>query len=196
MSSIPKFEQYVNMCRNAAHTYSKKYGVEYDELEGQAFLIYVEALSKWEPHKATFSTFLTWRLKTLGDYCKTEKRASVGKKPKQDEVARAKKEGRKPPQTMARADWDNKMMGTIPGREEHPGLAKLLQKAACAVSADAYEVLKWVLHRRWDGRKQGNPSVITARRVFGYEWEWPRDRVDVAWAELSKLYNGGGFAAL
>jgi len=196
MGSIPRFEQYVNMCRNAAHVYSKKYGIEYDELEGQAFLIYVEALPKWEPHKATFSTFLTWRLKTLGDYCKTQRRAVAGKKPAQDEIEKAKKEGKKPSQTMVRVGWDNEMMGTIPGRDEQPGIAGLLQKAANAVSADAYEVLKWVLHRRWDFRQGGKPSVITARRVFGYEWEWPRERVDVAWAELSGLYHSGDLAAL
>jgi len=161
------FDQWVDMCRAAAWKYAKSYGIDFDDCEAQAFLIYMEAIPRWKPEKATFSTFLTWRLKILGDYCKSQR-----KKIDTDEYG-----------------IDREAV-TI-GRERMPGLVEVIKHAVDTISADAVEILSWIVYRRWETRRNGKPSIITARRVFRYERDWEPERTDAAWHELSEFWTSG-----
>ena len=166
------FDKWVNMCRSAAWNYAKKYGIEYDDLEAQAFMVYVDAIPRWQPKKATFSTFLTWRLKTLGDYCRQMK--------KQREYV----------------EFDSILEQTTAGAVFTPGIIDLLKAAAESISSDAVEVLAWILYRRWEGRRSCKPSFTTARRVFKYEREWDIERTEGAWNEIKDFWLGGTLVAV
>lgn len=69
------FKKFERMLYSRAWFYSIAYRIDFEEVQSQAFLIFMEALERFDPLRGTdFSTFLYWRLQTLGDYCKAEKR--------------------------------------------------------------------------------------------------------------------------
>jgi DNA-directed RNA polymerase specialized sigma24 family protein len=68
------FKKHRNQIRKQAWTYSKKYNIEFDELEAQGYLIFCEALDRFDSNRGSFSTFLHHRLRTLNDFCRSEKR--------------------------------------------------------------------------------------------------------------------------
>ncbi len=74
MTPSEAFEKHHRQVRAAAWKYGHKCGwrVEYEELEAQGFLIFMEALERWQPSRGSFSTFLTHRLRTLKDFCEKE----------------------------------------------------------------------------------------------------------------------------
>jgi hypothetical protein len=73
MNKIILFEKHQNQIRSRAHHYSRKYNLEYEELEAQGYLIFCEAVERFDDTKAGFSTFLHHRLRTLNDFCLKQK---------------------------------------------------------------------------------------------------------------------------
>ena len=57
------YKKYKGMINKMAFFYSKKYNKEYDELKGQANLIFCEALERYEKMKSSFSTYLSISLR-------------------------------------------------------------------------------------------------------------------------------------
>jgi len=74
--AVSEFQKYLNMIRDRAWYYCKKYGQEFKEVESEGFKIYLEALERYDPDKGSFSTHLWSRLRTLGDFCKKQQRDS------------------------------------------------------------------------------------------------------------------------
>jgi hypothetical protein len=57
--------------------HSKKYNMEYDDLQSEGYVIFCEAMNRFNSELGTaFSTFLFHRLRTLNDYCRKMKRYS------------------------------------------------------------------------------------------------------------------------
>jgi len=58
MSNLPEFSDFTGMIKKIAYRKSQQYGLEQEELEGQAGLLFVEALSRFDHNKGMkFSTF-------------------------------------------------------------------------------------------------------------------------------------------
>lgn len=58
------FIKHKNQINKAAWELTKKYQLEFEEVQAQGNLIFVESCYKWNPHKAAFSTYLADRLYT------------------------------------------------------------------------------------------------------------------------------------
>lgn len=67
------FHTYKNLIRRFAWKYAKCYRLDYQELESEGFLIFVEAIKKFDYKYSSFSTFLYIRLKGyLQNFCEKE----------------------------------------------------------------------------------------------------------------------------
>ena len=55
-----EFDKFVDLIRKRAWEYSKKWGIEYSEMESQGYLIYCECLEKFDSNKARFSTYVAY----------------------------------------------------------------------------------------------------------------------------------------
>jgi len=70
-------KQNQNLIRKSAWYYAKKFNMEFEELESQGYLIFCQALEKFDESKgAKFSTFLCHQLRALKDHCVSEIRHS------------------------------------------------------------------------------------------------------------------------
>ena len=56
------FIKHQKQINKAAWELTQKYQLEFEEVQAQGNLIFVESCYKWNPHKASFSTYLTDRL--------------------------------------------------------------------------------------------------------------------------------------
>lgn len=75
MDSQQLLQENHTMLKSAAWNCFQSYGVEYEEVLSQSYLIFMEALEKYDSGKgAKFSSYLFSRLRTLADYCKKETR--------------------------------------------------------------------------------------------------------------------------
>jgi hypothetical protein len=74
--STKQFNQFRPMVEKAVRKYSKKYHLDFTEIEGQGYLIFCEALEKLDPSKASFFTYLFNELDRLDQYCRKEYRKS------------------------------------------------------------------------------------------------------------------------
>lgn len=68
------FNQYRKMIENAAWKASRIFRMDVEDLRAQAYLIFCEAIERYDPGKASFSTHLFNRLRTINDYCVMQKR--------------------------------------------------------------------------------------------------------------------------
>lgn len=177
------FEKYINMCRKAAWKYAKRRRVEYEELEGQAFLIYAEALNRWNPGTATFSTFLTFRLKKLEDYCDYLERRSIGSR------SIAIKESRKrvaSVKTLFVVPYKN----SIAKSQVFPGRDDIIRDVETSISKEAAKVMTWILFREW----HYTPSIEAAQRVF--KKQWPPVKTREIWQKLKNYCQSGEMYAI
>ncbi len=69
------FEKNKNLIYSRSWYYSKKHRIDFEEIKSEAFLIFCEAIERYnEGWGAAFSSFLYSRLRTLDDYCTREKK--------------------------------------------------------------------------------------------------------------------------
>jgi len=164
------FEKYQDMIRKAAHHVSRTWHLDYDDVEAQGYLEYCEALERFDITRAGFSTYLTHRLYgRLNDYAKRQTRLRGATLP-----------------GMEDDEFNSSWADSLESPEEHLSLSELVCEAAKEISADAVDVLLWILDRKWE--KHGfhiRPSVSRAQTVFHLECAWEGKRVASAWRELS-----------
>jgi hypothetical protein len=70
MTHTEIFTQHQNMIRKFARNAANRWGVEYEELEAQGHMIFVEALQTYDPSRSKFGTYLWGRLMGLYDHAK------------------------------------------------------------------------------------------------------------------------------
>lgn len=71
---IKKFYDFLPLVNQLASGFSKKYHLEFDDIQAQGFLIFVECQKTYDENRSQFSTWLSCNLKQkLNDYCKKEK---------------------------------------------------------------------------------------------------------------------------
>jgi len=70
MNKEETFKQFYPMIQKVSWLYSKKYFLEKDDIQSEAYIIFCNALNNYDKKKATFSTYLYNELKRLDFYCK------------------------------------------------------------------------------------------------------------------------------
>jgi hypothetical protein len=174
--NTPLFEKYANLIRKRAHEYSTKYGIDYDEMESQGFLIYCECLEKYDISKAQFTTYLYIQLNRLGDYAKTYNRQRGVLI--QDYYSNPNEEKEK--------DYET----TLPAREFAPDVVDFLNEAKDILSDNAYNLMTWIVGRTWEGKNKRTPTVAIAVKYFNVS----KQVIERAWEEIGTFWNEQGSA--
>lgn len=180
MTSI-KLDGYVNMVRKLAHYYANYYGMEYDELEGQGFLIYTLALQAHNPAKASFSTFLYTNLKgRLADFCK-QQIARTWRNQAADMVMVNQAGG-----FLENENAPTTAIELLEERKDYPR-EKFLEYASDYLSPIAKTLLVWCLDKEHPEMRK-KPSYTAAIKELNY----PKERVKSAWEELKVFWQNAG----
>lgn len=159
-------ERYSGMINKAAWRATRQFRfVGFDEFQAQAYLVFVEALQRWDPGIASFSTFLFNRLRTLYDYgCYQVRRRSLG-----EEALKAYSE-------VYSFDTFERTIDIV---EEKARL-----------SADARQVLDFILDRRWEVPGEFTKmTYFSAWKWYHYMYEWKPKRFKEAWEEIEGWWD-------
>ena len=166
-----QFEKYLSLIRKSAHFYAKKWNIDYEEVEAQGFLIYCESIDTFDFNKSRFSTYLTWQLKRLNDFCRTYRRQ------RGDLIEDYFRNN-------DNSEIDS-ICGSIPANSENITMAEILEIAIDYLSKEAYSMLKWILGRNWEMKGRLKPSIPLAMRKFNCT----RKQVEKIWNEIGVFYN-------
>lgn len=169
------FEKYADLIRKRAHEYSAKFGIDYEEMEAQGFLIYCECLEKYDISKARFTTYLYIQLNRLGDFARTYIRQKGYLM--QDYYSNG---------TDDEVDYEQQVIA----RQESASVIELLEDAKQHLSVDAYNLLYWIVRREWECKNRRKPTVAMAMRYFGCA----KEKMTELWEECKAYWNDGGFA--
>lgn len=172
------FEKYVMMIRKRAHEYSKKYNIDYEELESQGYLIYCQCIEDYDFTKSQFGTYLYIQLNRIGDYAKTYNRQ------KGQELITYLAKGKVIESPVER----DRLEEQLPAREEQASLFDVLGIAKSVLSTDAYEVLKWILGRSWERKGKRSPTVSMASKYFNIA----KDEAQRLWNEIGNFWKYDG----
>jgi hypothetical protein len=162
------FPQYQNMLRSAAWKASKTWGLDYEDLEAQSYLIFTDAVKRFESNRgASFSTFLYYRLKTINDYCEQEVTRTGCLLPILEDCA---------------VDLDfTKFCNTLD-----------ILESQTILSPDAQEVLRYILFEDWGSffkRKNAMLSFDSLKKIYHTEKGWRPVRIKRVLHELQVWYN-------
>ena len=163
MPETIKFDDYVSMIRSRAHKYSRTFGVDYDEVEGEGFVIYCEAVKSYEPSKGSFSTYLWSELRRLRYFCIKYNNETGG-------------------------HLSDEAMEYMESRYEKPTFAEVLEDASCHLSEKAMCMFKWILERKWERKGVRLPSPHRAEVELGLS----RGDAKNCWSEIKDYWNKDG----
>lgn len=179
IKGINMFEKYVMIIRKRAHEYSKKYHIDYSELESQGFLIYCECLQNYDVSKSNFCTYLYIQLGRLNDFAKTYIRQKgfliqdYYNKPALDD----------------KIDFEENIQSI---EYDLISCDDLLEIAKDELSSEAYELLVWILKREWekDRKKKDRkiPNISSASRYFNKN----RKFMEKIWDECKNFWSTEG----
>lgn len=171
------FDKYVNLIRKRAWEYSKKYGIDFDEMESQGFLIYCECLKKYDITKSGFCTYLHIQLNRLNDFglTYTRQRGSLI----QDYFS-------------SQDDFKEKNYEQeIESKNDSLSMNELLEDAKESLSDEAFQLLTWIVKREWERKNKRTPTIAMAVKKFQ---NVSKEIIEQAWNELSVFWNREGFA--
>lgn len=169
------FDKYVNLLRKRAWECAKRTGVEYSEIESQAFLVYCECLEKYDVNKSGFSTYLYIQLNRLYDFAKTYKR--------QKGIFLDDAEGDCEEDNVEYSD-------TLVAPEVTPNQIELLKDASKYLSSGALDLLKWIVSRDWEQKYKPTPTIKMAMKFFNKS----QDVIEGFWEECKLYWNNIGIA--
>jgi len=163
-----KFDDYVNMIKKWARFCSKRYKIEYEEVEAVGFEIYCIAIKKFNPAKASFSTYLYQRL--WGDmqwYCISHNKKyfeQINIEPIEE--------------------YEEDLAAQV-----NPTADEFLEFAKSWLSPAGYDLLIWILDREWifcsGDRVKTKPSVTTVCKFFNTTSEL----IKPLWEELREFWE-------
>ncbi len=159
------FTKYQNMIRKSAHKYHTMWGVDYEDLEAQGYLIFCEAIERFDATRAGFGTFLTNRLKTLNDYCislKCRKSAPTA------------------------YEHIEKVPGTI------TYIAPTFSNPLAQLAEDAQTVATHLLSREWEVIGSAKKPSLSSTTNHFVAHGWTPARVRSAWTDLSQWWQAEG----
>jgi len=175
--STKQFNQFRPMVEKAVWQYSKKYHLDYEEVSGQGYLIFCEALEKLDPSKASFSTYLFNELERLDGYCRKEYRKN---KKSVQRIKHSKVRGYGHNIYINRLYPDN---STI---YNYSIFEKVLDKMdyEISLSDDAKDILQYILSREWeDVEKNWVPRLSYIKKVY-MDKGWKNSRILRTWQEI------------
>lgn len=175
--STRQFNQFRPMVEKAAWEYSKKYHLDFSEIEGQGYLIFCEALEKLDPTKASFATYLYGELNRLDRYCKNEHRNNL------KSVQRIKH-----PKVRGYGHniYINRLYTDDATIYDYSIFEKVLDKMdyEISLSGDAKDILQYILSREWeDVEKNWIPRFSHIKEIYGLRG-WKNSRILRTWQEI------------
>ena len=157
-----QFDKYVNLIRNVSWKISKKYNVEYDEIEAQGYLIYCMILEKFDITKSSFSTYLYIQLSgRLKDYALSLK--SKTDDTKVYELNNDKYELDPFLLSCESKDYDLKN--------------EFIEKAFELLDADSFKVMDYLISFEWLKKNKRKPTISDVMRKFNFN----RDYANIIW---------------
>lgn len=159
-----QFEKYLDMVRSVSWKISKKYNLDYDEIESQGFLIYCLAVENYDISKASFSTHLYINLNgRLKDYALSVKRID-------------KWEGGRVYELQADCQRLDPFLFTAESRDYE--LANdFFEKARKNLDSDSYNVFEFIASFEWLKNGRAKPTISDVMRKFGID----REKANVLW---------------
>lgn len=156
------FNQYRSMIEGAAWRASRIFRMDVEDLRAQSYLIFCEAIEKFNPTRAGFGTYLFDRLRTINDYCVMQVRRD-----KHPEL----------PDGSAIVWWDNFF-------EFEQAIERLESKSE--LSKDAQEILSFILGREWEdvNAKVKRVPRYSAISAIYRKRNWQPSRTKKAWSEI------------
>jgi hypothetical protein len=179
--STKQFNQFRPMVEKAVWKYSKKYHLDFTDVEGQGYLIFCEALEKLDPSKASFSTYLFNELERLEQYCKKEYRKN-NKSIQRIKVARKRGYGHN--------IYINRLYPDNSTIYNYSIFEKVLDKMdyEISLSDDAKDILQYILSREWeDVEKNWIPKLSYVKKVY-MDKGWKNSRILRTWQEIREWW--------
>lgn len=135
----------------------------------QGYLIFVEALQRFDSTRAQFSTFLYHRLRLLNDYCSNQN------KKKSLDISSS--------EMILDEFWfcDFDIFASTMDRID----------AISKLSVDSQKVLQYILHRDWEtpGFRPNRPFYNHTYEAFSRLYDWTPARVKNSWEELKCFWD-------
>jgi hypothetical protein len=179
--STKQFLQFRPMVEKAVWKYSKKYHLEYEEISGQGYLIFCEALKRLNPSKASFSTYLFNELNRLDNYCKCEYRKNL------KSVQRIKKCSRGYGKNL----FINRLYPENNTIYDYNVFSKVLDKMDYEISLSDYakDILQYILSREWeDVERNWIPRFSYIKEVYVNKG-WTGNRIINSWNEIRQWWQ-------
>jgi hypothetical protein len=172
--TLAVWNRYSRMVRSAAWRSAKRHDLDFQELEAQAIFVFCEALRRFDAERATFSTFLTHRLRTLEDYAKREARGYARTESLDDDD-----------ETFEARDYET-ADAVFQFIERERQLTRL--------SEDARDVLNYLCGHEWETpgiTLKDRPTFRGISEWYQERWGWTPRRIREAWAELEQWWAEG-----
>jgi hypothetical protein len=169
------------MVEKAVWKYSKRYHLDFAEIEGQGYLIFCEALKKLNPNKASFSTYLYNELNRLDNYCKNEYRKNL------KSVQRIKKCSHGYGKNL----FINRLYPEMNDVCDYNVFEKVLDKMdyEISLSDDAKDILQYILSREWeDVNVNWIPRFNHIKKVYVSKG-WTGNRIMKTWQEIRQWWQ-------
>ncbi len=159
------FDKYVNLIRKVANKTAAKYRIDYEDVEAEGYLIYVECLGRHDPTKSSFSTYLTIELTgRLERYAYSVFKHNL----------------------HAEASVDDEESNVqLESSYSTASMQRVLDYAVDSLSSPAYRVFEWILGRTWEREGKRKPSLTDALNAFGFTKNEGR-RI---WDEIGAFYR-------
>ncbi len=189
--------KYHDMIRGAAWDAAKRWGLDVDDIISQGYLVFMDAIERFDSGRASFSTFLYSRLRTLNDYCEREVRLKGKSLPMLDDYCETPSVGRKVTKHLhgdGLGDVFEEIGMTQSNRlydtnfEKFVGSLDYLESIS-HLSHDAVEILRFIFLGDWG--KPGSdikPSLYSVQKTYR-EHGWSLSRTAIAWEELKDWWR-------
>lgn len=178
--------------------YAKKYDMDFEDIKSQAFLVFCEALDRFDDSQATFTTFLFHRLRTLNDYCKKEKGIECRQKLLYNPNIQPGSYLPSMGDISGIDDIQNVKNTTSEGIDPEVSYEDrieeriLFNQALDRLSDDGKHVVENLLYGAFEKPemdRQRSPGKYRIREVLTKEHGWPHARVDKVWTELHTWFT-------
>lgn len=190
------FIKYQPMIRKAAWKASKLWGIEYQDMEAQGYLIYTETLERYNSDKSKFSTFLYSRLRTLNDYGKRLNRIN-----NYNQIGYVETPNMAPDSMKDFNSWmENAILWFDSGEpflsyDDFVEKLEFYDSAASDLSDKAKMILDYIL-----SSSEEKYSFHSVKNYFRVTYKWPTCVIKKLWSEIQEwwntfLVNGSGLYA-
>jgi hypothetical protein len=203
IDTLAVWNRYSRMVRSAAWRSARRYDLDFKELEAQAIFVFFEALRRFDAERATFSTFLMHRLRTLEDFAEREaKRDHHTEIPLDWEYEGTEGMAEIPQSFGVFESLDDRVQQRDKDKfldRMYPTAEKVFQRIErerqlTRLSEDAQEVLIYLCGHEWETPGvsiKTRPTFLGISQWYQQRWGWTPRRIREAWAELEQWWAEG-----